>query len=226
MVSNFINLNIILPMTAYKDKYDYIRRVFAVESAEIRAARASLTDNNDQISLEPEEGRLLQILIRLSGVKKIVEIGTLGGCSALWMAEALPEDGTVVTIEKDPARAEKAKKNTAANKKIFVIEGDALRMLDTIAQQAPFDMVFIDADKLNYLHYLEWVEKNIRKGGLIVADNTLLFGAAWDDAPHPRVRETARQAIRAFNLRLADPSRYLSILLPTEQGMTIAQKLF
>lgn len=95
-----------------------------------------------------------------------------------------------------------------------------------IEKEGPFDMAFIDADKLNYLHYLDWAERNVRKGGLIIGDNTFLFDAVWKEGPVGRVRGTARHAMREFNKRLADPEKYLGILLPTEEGMTIAVKLF
>ena len=104
--------------------------------------------------------------------------------------------------------------------------GDALDVLPQLSKEGPFDMVFIDADKLNYLRYLDWAEENVRKGGLIVGDNTFLFDAVWRDDPVDRVRQTARDAMRDFNRRLADPQKYCGILLPTQEGMTVALKLF
>jgi caffeoyl-CoA O-methyltransferase len=213
-------------MTQYTNKYDYIRRLYGLETKEMAKARLSLPNDVDQITITPEDGRLLQILIRLGGIGKIIELGTLGGYSSLWMAAALPADGKIITIEKDAARFALAQQNLAHDPRITVIQGDAMAVLPTLSASAPFDMIFIDADKLRYVDYLDWAERHIRKGGLIVADNTLLFGAAFDDAPHPRVRDTARQSIRAFNTRLADPARYTGILLPTAEGLSIAQKLF
>lgn len=213
-------------MTHYPDRLSYIRDLFAPETAAQQAARESLTGTNDKISIYAEEGKLLQLLIRLAGIKTIVEVGTLGGYAALWMAAALPEGGHLYTIEKDPARAALARQNIAATKNITLLEGDAQTMLAEIENKAPFDMIFIDADKLNYLHYLDWSERHIRKGGLIIGDNSLLFDAVWMEERPPRVRQTALQALRTFNKRLADPARYHSILLPTQEGMTVAQKLF
>jgi caffeoyl-CoA O-methyltransferase len=204
-----------------KTRSDYIRGLFAPETENLRSLRGSLKDD---ISVLPEEGKLLQFLIRLSGAKKIVEIGTFAGYSTLWMAAALPADGHIHTIEKDPARAAEARKNLQDRKNVTLTEGNALDILPGLT--GPFDMVFIDADKLSYLHYLDWAEKNVRQGGLIVGDNTFLFDAVWKDAPIDRVRETARQAMREFNKRLSDPARYCSIMLDTPEGMTIAQKIF
>lgn len=205
----------------FKDRRDYIQKTFAHETAELASLRASLADN---ISIHPEDGRLLQLLIALGNVKTIVEIGTFGGYSAIWMANALPDDGKLITIEKDPARAAAVRPTLVAHTKIKLMEGDALDVLSTL--QGPFDMVFIDADKLNYLRYLDWAEKNVKTGGLIIGDNTFLFDAVWNDGPIERVRETARQAMRDFNARLADPQRYDSIMLPSVEGMTIARKKF
>lgn len=213
-------------MTGFKDRMDYIRSLFAPETAAQAAARASLTAAHDQISLDPEEGRLLQVLLRLIDARKVVEIGTLGGCSALWMADALPDGGHIYTIEKDPARAALARSNLAGHGKITLAEGDAADILPRLEVHGPFDAVFIDADKISYTAYLDWTEKHLRRGGLVIGDNTFLFDAVWMDDLPPRVRETARANMRAFNARLADAEKYNGIMLPTAAGMTIAQKLF
>lgn len=213
-------------MTGYpfKDRLAYIRSLFAPETAAAQNAAAGLHDQNNRISIYPEEGKLLQMLIKLAGVKTIVEIGTLGGYSALWMAAALPPDGKLMTIEKDDNRHALAQKHLAGTGNVTLLKGDALDVLKTIDETV--DMVFIDADKLNYLKYLDWAETHVRKGGLIIGDNTLLFDAVWHDDPVERVRPTARQAMRDFNERLADPARYHSVMLPTAEGLTIGIKLF
>lgn len=210
----------------FDTRMDYIRALFGTENDAQKAARESLDGANDGISIYPEEARLLQLLIRLAGIKTIVEIGTLGGYSAVSMAAALPPDGKIWTLEKDPARAALARKNIAADHRITLIEGDARQSLAQLSDRAPFDMAFIDADKLNYAHYLDWAEANVRRGGLIVGDNSLLFDAVWMKDRPPRVRDTALAAMRAFNRRLSDTQKYCGILLPTAEGITIAQKLF
>lgn len=210
----------------FTSREEYIRTLFGHENAAQAQTRAALTAANDGISIHAEEARILQLLIRLSGVKKIVEIGTLGGYSALSMASALPADGHIWTLEKDAARAAQSRTHTAHEKRITVIEGDARETLASLPPLAPFDMIFIDADKLNYAAYLDWAETHVRKGGMIIGDNTLLFDAVWMAERPPRVRDTALKAMRDFNRRLADPEKYLGIMLPTGEGMTIAQKLF
>lgn len=205
----------------FKNRLDYIRQTFAPEDDALRRTRESAAD---AIAVNPEEGKFLQLLIKLGGVTKIVEIGTLAGYSAAWMSRALPPDGRIWTIEKDEKRAAVAKQNLPPA--ATLLTGAALGILPTLENEGPFDMVFIDADKLNYDRYLDWAEKNVRKGGIIVGDNTFLFDAVWKDEPVERVRDTARAAVRAFNTRLADPQKYLGVMLPTEEGLTVAVKLF
>lgn len=222
----------------FNGRDDYIRTLFAPETPALQAVRAALSAPEDRISISPQEGKLLQLLIRMAGIKTVVEIGTLGGYSALWMAEALPAGGKIFTLEKDPARAHLARTHFAkfdTAKKITLVEGDAAQTLAALSAQAPFDMVFIDADKISYAHYLDWAEENIRTGGLIVGDNTFLFGTVWQDAQDGAqtdtrhgnpVRPTAWHAMRDFNARLSDAQKYQSILLPTQEGLTVALKLF
>jgi len=210
---------------SYSSQLEYIRSLFAKESFNIRRVREHTTGVNNNIYIYPEDGKLLQMLIKMNNIKTVVEIGTLSGYSATWMAEALPDDGKLYTFEHDPKRAEMALQNIT-NKKIELIQGAALKMLPEIEDKAPFDMIFIDANKNDYHNYLSWAEKNIRKGGIIAADNTLLFDAVWDENTTEKVSNAAKSSMREFNLRLADESKYTSLLLPTEQGFSIAIKEF
>jgi predicted O-methyltransferase YrrM len=206
----------------FKDRFDYVRQTFVHETPAMRRTRAALVDPNDQISLNPEDGALLALWLRLAGVRRGVEIGTLGGYAAQWIVSALPADGRLITIEKDPRRAALARDHLAHLPQVELREGAALDVLPHLS--GPFDFVFIDADKINYDRYLDWAEDGVRAGGLIIADNTLLFDAVWSDAPTARVRPTALAAMRRFNQRLADPARYDSVMLPTPAGFTIARK--
>jgi predicted O-methyltransferase YrrM len=213
---------------AFEDRRDYIRATFAQEPREMKAVRAAMTDPNDQISVPPEDGRLLQLLVRLVNAKKIVEIGTLGGYSSLWMAQAMQKGGQIFTCEYEDRRADIAEKHFrkyAKGKKITVVRGDAHKELPKLSKKGPFDLVFIDADKVSYARYLDWAEKNVRKGGLIVGDNTFLFDAVWQEQPVDRVRQTALFAMLDFNRRLSNPKKYQTMLLNTGQGMTVAMKL-
>lgn len=215
-------------MQENNEKLNYIRKLYAQENDLLQEIDAKIKEIDLPIHIAPEEGRLIQILMKLINAKKVLEIGTLFGYSTLWLAEALSEDGEIYTIEKDISRA-----NTAINycrssslaHKINILQGDARDLLEKLLSLAPFDLMFIDADKRSYPIYLEFAEKIIRKGGVIVADNTLLFDAVFKEGEkHPKVKPSTIQAMREFNLYLADKSKFDTILLPTEKGLTIAIK--
>ncbi len=170
------------------------------------------------------------MLMVLHNVRTVVEIGTLAGYSALWMARALPPlEGHLYTINKDPDHIRLARhfiSQSEVAERITMLEGPARDMLPTLNDKGPFDMVFIDADKPSYNEYLDWAEEHVRKFGLVVADNTLLFGAIGLDAPPDDMTPGAWNGMRRFNERLADDTRYFSTLIPTLEGLTVAIKLF
>lgn len=220
-------------MRHYSSTINYIQNLFSKEDDLLRDIIARLESHNENMSniqLGSEEGKLLQFIIKLSGVKSIIEIGSLAGYSAVWMARALPQDGVLHAIEKDSGHydllcetIEKSGLNIQPH------HGRAHDMLQKLEPQGPFDMVFIDADKDKYNEYLDWAENNIRKYGLIIGDNTLLFGHVVHDefpAGKDRLSKKAWSSMREFNARLADSSRYESVMVATKEGMTIARKLF
>lgn len=208
---------------------NYIRKLYARQDALLAHAAAAAERISMPIQIGPEEGKLLQMFITLYGIKTIVEVGTLTGYSALWMARALPEDGHLYTMNKDKLHVDLAAEIFAASEvaaRITQVHGDAHDTLPTLNDKGPFDMVFIDADKLSYNDYLDWAEENVRRFGLIVADNTLFFGTIGDKEPPADHAPSTWHAMKLFNERLADESRYFSTLIPTQQGLTVAVKLF
>ncbi len=203
----------------------YIRQTFAQEDALLVRIRETLEVMGRAIQVGADEGRFLQVLIAMAGVKTVVEVGTLGGYSTLWMARALPENGHIHTIEKSPENAEMARRHFAESEvghKITVHEGDAVEVLAGLT--GSYDMTFIDADKASYCKYLDWAEAHIRSGGVIVGDNTFLFGGVYQDPLPQGVKASTAKIMQEFNRRLADANRYTSILVPTEEGMTVAVK--
>lgn len=170
------------------------------------------------IQVGPSEGRLLHLLIKLSGAKKVVEIGTLAGYSALHIAQALPDDGYLWTIEYEAAHAAIARDNIAAaglDDRVDVLLGAALDVLPTIEQHGPFDAVFVDADKQGYADYGRWARNNLRTGGLLLGDNAFLFGNLLEDTDRGN-------AMRAFHEQAAE--FFDSVCVPTPDGVLVAIK--
>ena len=165
------------------------------------------------------EARLLKLLARLVGAQRILEIGTFAGYSALSMAEALPEDGTLVTCDEDPVAIAFAKKyfsESRHGKKIKQMEGPALESIKKLT--GSFDMAFIDADKINYSNYYEAILPMIRPGGLIAVDNVLWSGRVLDP------QDESDRAIHQFNERVVKDQRVESVLLTVRDGLNCHYK--
>jgi caffeoyl-CoA O-methyltransferase len=168
------------------------------------------------------EGGLLRLLVSLSGARRIVEVGTFTGYSALSMAQALPSDGTLVTCELEPDNARAARRHFAADPhghKITLLEGPALASLRTLT--GPFDLAFVDADKENYSNYLDALLPMMRPGGLLAFDNALWSGSVTlpDDLRESTV------AIRALNERLRSHPGLDNVLLTVRDGLHLARVL-
>jgi predicted O-methyltransferase YrrM len=166
------------------------------------------------IAVSPALGKLLHVLAKAIGARRILEIGTLGGYSTIWLARALPADGQLVTLEIDPKHAEVARRNferAGVADRIDLKLGPALDVLPTLPSQAPFDFVFIDADKGGYADYLPWAIALSRVGALIVADNVIREGRVTD----PASKDQNVQGIRRFNDALAAERRVVATEIQT-----------
>lgn len=160
-------------------------RLIAPDPALDHALLESAAAGFPQIQVTPNQGKFLQILARMQGARKILELGTLGGYSTIWLARALPENGKLITIEADPQHAKIAKSNIAKAGLSHLVElrlGKALEILPSLSQEglAPFDFIFIDADKPGYPEYLEWSLKLSRPGTIIIGDNVVRKGLVAD----------------------------------------------
>ena len=168
-----------------------------------------------QIQVGPSEGKLLQLLLRLANARKVVEVGTLVGYSAINMARALPADGHVWSIEYEAKHAEVARGNIAAAglaERVTVVVGAGVDVLPTLAPHGPFDAVFIDADKQGYEAYGRWAVANLRAGGIVLGDNAYLFGKLLVDDERAR-------AMRAFHELVAASCD--SVCIPTPDGLVL-----
>jgi caffeoyl-CoA O-methyltransferase len=175
-----------------------------------------------KISLQPDEGRLLQFLIKTSGAKKALEIGTLAGYSGTWIARALPTDGHLYTLERSGKHAGVARAGFAhagLSDKVTVFEGAALELLRKVEAYAPFDFMFIDADPESYVTYLDWVRRHLRVGGVLAAHNA--FTAGNIAAP---VDDRSR-GMAAFHQALRGDAGFEAMIISVGDGMTIALRI-
>jgi predicted O-methyltransferase YrrM len=180
------------------------------------------------ISVAPNEGKLLMLLAQICGARRILELGTLGGYSTIWLARGMAPGGSLITLEASEKHAEIARSNVA---RAGLAEGVEIRVgpaLDTLPQLAaegrgPFDLIFIDADKENYSGYFAWALKLVRPGSVIIADNVIRDG----EILNPASTDSRVQGIRRFNQLLANESRVRATVIQTvgkkgHDGMAIA----
>lgn len=208
-----------------------MRERFAPEDAVLQA----VARRAEELGLAPMEissdvGRLLHVLVRAVGARRVLEVGTFLGYSAIWMARALAPRGSLVTLEADPGRVHEARENFARaglEEAVTVREGLALESLAALVAENEgnrvFDFAFLDAAKNEYPAYLDRALELVRPGGLIVADNTLIagVGAIVDEHDDPDARATI-EAVRAFNDRLATDPRLVSTIVPIREGVSIS----
>ncbi|HWN73421.1 MAG TPA: O-methyltransferase [Solirubrobacterales bacterium] len=180
------------------------------------AVKAAEAAGLPSIQVSPPQGKLLQLLIRLVGAKNVLEFGTLGGYSAILIARALPQDGRLITLEARPEYAEVARRSidrAGVGERVEIRVGPALEALPALEEKGagPFDLVFIDADKVNTPNYFAWALDRTRPGGLIVADNVVRKGTLAD-AGDP---DEATQAQRRLHETLAGDSRVSATTIQT-----------
>jgi caffeoyl-CoA O-methyltransferase len=197
----------------------FVDRTHAAHDASLaRAFAAPEQHGMPAIQVGISEGKLLTLLTRLVGARKVVEVGTLAGYSALRIARGLPLDGKLWSLEIEPKHARIAQDNLEAAglwNRVKVLVGPALASLKTLETEAPIDAVFLDADKEGYLDYARWAHANLRPGGLLLADNAYLFGQLMADTPRAeRMREFHRFTGEHFD----------SVCIPTPDGLVVGLK--
>jgi len=181
-----------------------------------QALKRNIAANLPAIDVAPIQGKLLYLLAKMCCARRILEIGTLGGYSTIWLARALPDDGTLISLELDPKHAEVARANISGaglSSKVEVQLGPALDSLSKLhaGGAAPFDFIFIDADKPGYPAYLDWSLQLSRPGTVIVGDNVVREGEVAD----PKSKDPSVQGVRRFLEQMAANPRLEATALQT-----------
>jgi predicted O-methyltransferase YrrM len=207
------------------DIFEYIEQHSSAESDVLKQITRSthLEVINPRMLSGHVQGRVLSMLSQMIQPKRILELGTFTGYSALCLAEGLTEDGELVTLEHNDEMEDAIRRNLGLSplgEKVKLVIGDAKESLQRL--KGEFDLVFIDADKKEYCDYLDLVLPLMRKGGWILADNTLWDGHIVDPA-YDKDRQTV--ALRAFNDRVAQDERLEKVILPLRDGLTIIRVL-
>jgi predicted O-methyltransferase YrrM len=191
------------------------------------ALQASADAGMPAIAVSPNQGKLLMFMAQMMGARRILEIGTLGGYSTIWLARGLADGGRLITLEADPKHADVARKNIARAGLADSVEVRLGRAIDTLpGLDGPFDLIFIDADKVSYPEYLEWSIRLSRAGSVMIADNVVRKGAVIDaDSSDQNV-----QGVRRFNELLAKDTRVTATAMQTVgskgyDGFTVARVL-
>jgi predicted O-methyltransferase YrrM len=192
----------------------YIDDLFAPEDEALKAARREARKADlPEIQVSPGQGKFIYLLAKIVGARRILELGTLGGYSAIWLARALPEDGLLVTLELENKYAQVATSNLARaglKNRVEIIVGPALETLPKVVdRKAPFDLVFLDADKVNYPNYFPLIMQTVRRGTLILADNVIRKGTVLN----PNHDDPSAGAARAFNAMIAADPRLEAVVL-------------
>jgi predicted O-methyltransferase YrrM len=204
---------------------EYLATLTRVPHPQLDAVRVS-GDAQGLPIVDARTGALLHALVRLTGARRALEIGTAIGYSSLWMATALPADGTLITLERDRARATEARRHFDAaglGERITVMIGDASQYLHKIA--GPFDLIFQDGDKASYSPLLDRLIALLRPSGLLVTDNVLWSGEVipgFVEPPQRRAADTA--AIAAYNQKLAADERLYTTFVPVGDGVALSVK--
>ena len=189
--------------------------------AEIR--KRSVREGLPAIAVGRFDGLHLELFARLLGARKAVEIGTLGGYSGVCLLRGMPKDGVLHTFELNEHHAEVARESfrrAGVEKRVKVHVGPALEKLREIEREAPFDLCFIDADKVSYPAYLAWAAEHLRVGGAVLGDNAFGFGLVSKPGGDEGVR-----AVRSFNEELARSGRFRATMIPTEEGLALGVKV-
>lgn len=205
---------------------EYMERLYAGEDPGMGDANAAMAAAGmPEIQVSPTDGRIMEVLLRMVGARKVVELGTLAGYSAQWIARAIGPNGHLWTVEFSRKHAEVARGvlgRAGLADRVTVCDGAGLQALPTLERHGPFDAVFVDADKESYPAYARWASANLRSGGLLIGDNTYLFTRLYGVEPKDAGEARNIAAMREFHETLARD--YDAVTIPTPDGLTVGLK--
>ncbi len=202
--------------------HSYVDELFVREDSLLALVREQTVKHGlPAINLQPYEGRMMQLLVMMSAARKVVEIGTLAGYSGIWIARGLAADGKLITVEKSGKHAALARdhfQRAGLSDRVTLLQGDGRQILQKLAADAPFDLLFIDADKVSYPHYLDWAAENLRIGGAVMAHNAFWGGQIFS----PQTEDD--HGLVAFNQSLADHPAFESTIIEIGDGLALGVK--
>ena len=205
----------------------YITERFVQEPEAFAVARALGERLRPGMQVSVYEGHLLAWLVRMSGARRVLEIGSFVGYSTLWQASALPENGQLISLEIDADHAQHTRthiENAGLADRAQVMQVDALEYLKRY-RGAAFDYVFIDGAKKDYVAYLDALTAHLTPGAWVIADNALLFGA-FTGVARARVSQAAHTAMTEYHARMASGDAFDAVMMPTFEGLLVARKKF
>ncbi len=210
------------PSTLDHDELErYVQRLFAREDDVLRRVRAAAGEAEmPQIQIPPATARAIQVLLMASSCRRVLEIGTLAGYSAIWIARALPQDGELITLEVNPNHARVAQRALAlagVEERVQLLVGDARELMADLGPDESFDAVFLDADKERYSRYAAHAARLLRPGGLLLADN-----AWWSGRVLAPGDDQTSTALAHFNRTISSDRRFAATILPVGDGLLFA----
>lgn len=207
----------------------YIESLLSEETTAMKASRLAAEKLGlAHISIAPYEAKILQTLVAIHQCRSFVEIGTLTGLSAQYILAGMGQGGQLWSLEKDLKHAHIAREilipvAQTLKCQIEVIHGDARETLKGLSRPQGFDGIFIDGNKAAYLDYFDWADRNLRPGGLIIADNVFLRGSVWgEESPNFGTKQV--DVMKSFNLKIMSHDKYISSIFPTAEGLLVAIK--
>lgn len=207
--------------------YEYIESLLPAQTDLMAKAREHAKGLGlEAISVSATEATMLQFFVSANACKKVVEIGTLTGLSALYILNGLPSNGKLWTLEKSPQHAEKAAdvlQDEIKKGRCEIVVGDALEQLPKLSSAGPFDAIFIDGNKVAYLKYFDWALENVSKGGIILVDNIFLAGAVWGDQTLQKFNEKQIANVQTMNKKAFSTPDLITTIIPTSEGLLVSK---